>query len=52
MRARLEVNGRELRSLGSGRAFEVGELELVRLETLRDRVCAVGGWPASCRSAM
>jgi hypothetical protein len=37
-RARLEVRGQQLRSLVNGRSYGVGELELVPLHTLRERV--------------
>jgi hypothetical protein len=37
-RSKLEVDGRRLRSLVNGRSYQVGELELVSLQTLRERV--------------
>jgi hypothetical protein len=42
-RRRLEVDGRLLRSLVNGRHYGVGELGLVSLQTLRERVCAGDG---------
>lgn len=39
-RSRLEVDGRELRSLVNGRRYGIGELELVSLRSLRERVAA------------
>jgi hypothetical protein len=37
-RSKLEVEGRRLRSLVNGRSYQIGELELVSLQTLRERV--------------
>jgi hypothetical protein len=37
-RSKLEVDGRRLRSLVNGKVYAIGELELVSLQTLRDRV--------------
>jgi hypothetical protein len=37
-RSKLEVDGRRLRSLINGRSYQIGELELVALATLRERV--------------
>ena len=36
--SRLEVEGGELRSRVNGRSYGIGELELVSLQTLRERV--------------
>ena len=44
-RSRLEVDGRELRSLVNGRRYGIGELELVSLRSLRVRVAAGAGLP-------
>ena len=44
-RRRLEVNGRQLRSRVNGQAYGIGELELVSLQTLRERVHSGGGLP-------
>lgn len=37
-RSKLEVDGRRMRSLINGRSYQIGELELVSLQTLRERV--------------
>jgi hypothetical protein len=37
-RSKLEVQGNQLRSLVNGKAYGIGELELISLQTLRDRV--------------
>ncbi len=42
-RSRLELHGRQLRSRVNGRSYGIGELELVSLETLRERVQSNGG---------
>jgi protein-tyrosine phosphatase len=42
-RAKLEVEGRRLRSKVSGKSYGVGELELVSLQALRERVKSAGG---------
>jgi len=42
-RRRLEVVGRELRSRVNGRCYGIGELELVSLLTLRERVASDDG---------
>jgi hypothetical protein len=42
-RAKLEVEGRRLRSKVNGKSYGVGELELVSLQTLRERVKSAGG---------
>ena len=39
-RSRLEVVGRELRSRVNGRSYGIGELELVSLRSLRERVAS------------
>ncbi len=44
-RRRLKVNGSALRSLVNGQSYGIGELELVSLQTLRERVHASGGLP-------
>ncbi len=41
-RARLEVEGRRLRSRINGSSYEIGELELVSLQTLRERAKSAG----------
>jgi protein-tyrosine phosphatase len=42
-RAKLEVEGRRLRSKVNGKSYGVGELELVSLQALRARVKSAGG---------
>jgi hypothetical protein len=42
-RAQLKVDGRQLQSLVNGKSYGIGELELVSLQTLRERVKSVGG---------
>lgn len=44
-RQRLAVEGTTLRSRVNGRGYGIGELELVSLQTLRDRVRDAGGLP-------
>src|SRR3954454_14883625 len=41
-RKKLAVEGHQLKSLVNGRSYGIGELELVSLETLRQRVKSVG----------
>ena len=42
-RAKLEVDGRQLRSLVNGKSYGVGEFELVSLRTLRQRAASLTG---------
>jgi hypothetical protein len=42
-RAKLKVDGRRLQSLINGKAYGIGELELVSLQALRERVQSGGG---------
>lgn len=44
-RGNLKVEGRQLHSLVNGKSYGIGELELVSLQTLRDRVRATGSLP-------
>jgi hypothetical protein len=44
-RAKLKVEGRELRSLINGKSYGIGDLELVSLQTLRERVKSADGIP-------
>ena len=44
-RRRIEVDGCRLRSRVNGKSYAIGELELVSLRTLRERVHAGGGLP-------
>ncbi|MFC7699482.1 hypothetical protein ACFQX9_22630 [Bradyrhizobium sp. GCM10028915] len=41
-RARLKVEGRELHSLVNGKSYGIGELELMSLQSLRERVMSLG----------
>ena len=42
-RAKLKVNGSRLQSLVNGKSYSIGELELVPLQALRERVKSAGG---------
>lgn len=42
-RARLKVEGRELQSLVNGKSYGIGELELVSLQSLRERSASLSG---------
>ena len=44
-RRRLAVDGGRLRSSVNGKSYAIGELELVSLHNLRERVCVAGGLP-------
>lgn len=44
-RAKLRVDGRRLQSLVNGKSYGIGELEMVSLQTLRDRVRSAGKRP-------
>ena len=44
-RAKLSVEGTRLRSLVNGKDYGIGELELVPLQSLRERVASTGGLP-------
>jgi hypothetical protein len=48
-RAKLKVEGNRLRSLVNGKDYGIGELELVSLESLRQRVKAAGELPGRLR---
>jgi hypothetical protein len=48
-RAKLKVEGNRLRSLVNGKDYGIGELELVSLEALRQRVKAAGELPGRLR---
>jgi hypothetical protein len=48
-RAKLEVDGNRLRSLVNDKDYGIGELELVSLGTLRERVKAAGKLPGRLR---
>ncbi|QIG97173.1 hypothetical protein [Bradyrhizobium sp. 6(2017)] len=42
-RARIKVDGRELQSLVNGKSYGIGELELVSLQSLRERAMSLSG---------
>jgi hypothetical protein len=42
-RAKLTVEGRHLRSLVNGKAYDIGEFEMASLRTLRDRAKSISG---------
>jgi hypothetical protein len=44
-RANLRVEDRQLQSLINGKSYDIGDLELVSLQTLRQRVKSAGGLP-------
>jgi hypothetical protein len=44
-RANLKVEGNRLKSLINGKSYGIGELELVSLQALRERVKSAGGLP-------
>jgi hypothetical protein len=44
-RAKLKVEGSQLQSLVNGKSYGIGELELVSLQTLRERMKSAGGLP-------
>jgi hypothetical protein len=44
-RAKLKVEGSRLQSLINGKSYGIGELELVSLQTLRERVKSAGALP-------
>ena len=51
-RSRLEVKGDRLYSRINGASFGIGELELVSLETLRDRAKSAGGSPGQLKASV
>jgi hypothetical protein len=44
-RAKLKVEGRQLQSLINGKSYDIGDLELVSLQTMCERVKSSGGLP-------
>lgn len=48
-RAKLRVEGRRLRSLINGKSYGIGELELVPLQTLREKVKSAGALPGQLK---
>jgi hypothetical protein len=51
-RARLVVEGRRLRSLMNGASYEIGELELASLQSLRERAKSAGGMPGRLKASV
>jgi hypothetical protein len=51
-RARLEVDGGRLRSLVNGASYGIGELELVSLQALRERVKSAGNLPGRINTSV
>jgi len=51
-RARLKVEGSRLQSLVNGKSYGVGELELVSLQRLRERVKSSGGPPGRLKASV
>ena len=44
-RVKLKVEGGQLKSLVNGKSYRIGELELVSLQALRERVASAGALP-------
>jgi hypothetical protein len=51
-RAKLRVDGSRLQSLVNGRSYEIGRLELVSLQTLRERVKSADRLPGRLKAAV
>jgi hypothetical protein len=51
-RSKLEVQGTQLRSLVNAKSYGIGTLELVSLQTLRERVAAGGGLPGRLKVSL
>jgi hypothetical protein len=51
-RAKLKVDGRQLKSLVNGKCYDIGELELMSLQTLRERVESSAGLPGSLKTSV
>jgi hypothetical protein len=51
-RAKLAVEGRRLRSHVNGASYEIGELELASLQSLRERAQSAGGMPGQLRATV
>ena len=49
-RAKLKVDGSRLQSLINGKSYGIGQLELVPLQTLRERVKSAGGLPGRLKA--
>lgn len=51
-RRQLEVEGTQLRSRVNGKSYSIGELELVSLQALRERLKASGGLPGRLKASI
>jgi hypothetical protein len=51
-RAKLKVDGSRLQSLINGKDYGIGELELVSLQALRERVKSAGGLPGRLKASV
>jgi hypothetical protein len=51
-RSKLEVDGSQLRSLVNGKSYGIGTLELVSLQTLRNRVATGSGLPGRLKVSL
>jgi hypothetical protein len=51
-RSKLKVEGTQLRSMVNGKSYCIGTLELVSLQTLRDRVAAGSGLPGRLKVSL
>jgi hypothetical protein len=51
-RANLRVEDRQLQSLVNGKSYGIGELELVSLQALRERVKSAGGLPGRLKAGV
>jgi hypothetical protein len=51
-RAKLRIEGSRLRSLVNGKSYEIGKLELVSLQTLRQRVTSAGARPGRLKVSL
>jgi hypothetical protein len=51
-RAKIKVEGQQLKSLINGKCYGIGELELVSLQSLRERVKSAGGLPGRLKIAV
>ena len=51
-KTKLEVDGSRLQSMVNGKSYGIGELELVSLQALRERVKSAGGLPGRLKVSM
>jgi len=51
-RAKLKVEGSQLQSLINEKSYGIGELELVSLQALRERVKSTGGPPGRLKASV